>query len=110
MTDEGHSSIQMSPYSKLCVTADRSKMDLKYFMAKALELISLFLHLLHVIAFPSCLMAVGWVHIPRLTALFSCLMVSYTVLLVCRIVFRLPMALLDFSQLDEMFLLTGAFF
>lgn len=58
MTDEGHSSIQMSPYSKLNVTVDRNKMDLKYFMAKALELISLFLHLLHVIALLWWLMAV----------------------------------------------------
>lgn len=38
MADEGHSSIQMSSYSKLCVTVDRSKMDLKYFMAKVLGL------------------------------------------------------------------------
>lgn len=49
MADEGHPSIRMSSSSKLCVTADGSKMDLKYFKAEVLGLFSLALQLLQLL-------------------------------------------------------------
>lgn len=61
MVDERRSAVQMSSSSKVCVRADRSKLDLKYFMA---EVLGLFLwHSLIVLLFPLVTVDCYWFHL-----------------------------------------------